>query len=126
MNSIFRPALVLFAALTLLTGVAYPLLVTVAAQALFPSQAAGSLILRDGKPVGSALIGQNSSDPGHFFKAGPAASRCRPARAHAKCHNRRITLMRKRRAAPSFLAPPRGAGRAAAGMGRSKDRKKPC
>ena len=67
MNSIFRPALVLFAALTLLTGVAYPLVVTGAAQALFPSQAAGSLILREGKPVGSALIGQNFSDPGHFW-----------------------------------------------------------
>ena len=67
MNGIFRPALVLFAALTLITGVAYPLLVAGAAQALFPSQAAGSLILRDGKPVGSALIGQNFSDPGHFW-----------------------------------------------------------
>ena len=67
MNRIFRPALVLFLVLTLLTGMAYPLLVTAAAQALFPAQAAGSLILRDGKPVGSVLIGQNFSDPGHFW-----------------------------------------------------------
>ena len=67
MNRIFRPALVLFLVLTLLTGIAYPLLVTAAAQALFPAQAAGSLILRDGKPVGSVLIGQNFSDPGHFW-----------------------------------------------------------
>jgi potassium-transporting ATPase KdpC subunit len=64
---IFRPAIVLFAVLTLLTGVAYPLLVTGVAQALFPAQAAGSLILLDGKAVGSALIGQNFTDPQHFW-----------------------------------------------------------
>lgn len=67
MSNIIRPALVLFTALTLVTGVAYPLVVTGAAQSLFPAQAAGSLILRDGKPVGSALIGQNFSDAGHFW-----------------------------------------------------------
>lgn len=67
MKNILRPALVLFLALTLLTGVAYPLAVTGAAQLLFPAQAAGSLILRDGKPVGSSLIGQNFADPGHFW-----------------------------------------------------------
>ena len=62
MTSILRPALVLFAALTALTGVAYPLVVTGIGQAAFPEQAAGSLILRDGKPVGSSLVGQNFSD----------------------------------------------------------------
>lgn len=67
MKNILRPALVLFFILTLLTGVAYPLVVTGVAQSLFPAQAAGSLILRDGKPVGSALIGQNFSDPKHFW-----------------------------------------------------------
>jgi len=67
MKNILRPALVLFTVLTLITGVAYPLAVTGAAQALFPAQAGGSLMLRDGKPVGSALIGQNFSDPGHFW-----------------------------------------------------------
>jgi potassium-transporting ATPase KdpC subunit len=67
MLNILRPALVLFAVLTLLTGVAYPLLVTGVAQALFPAQAAGSLILRDGKAVGSELIGQNFTDPQHFW-----------------------------------------------------------
>ena len=61
MNKFFRPALVLFAALTLVTGVAYPLVVTGAAQA------AGSLIERDGKAVGSDLIGQSFSDPKHFW-----------------------------------------------------------
>lgn len=67
MTSIIRPALVIFAVLTALTGVAYPLLVTGIAQAAFADQAAGSLIVRDGKPIGSALIGQNFSDPRHFW-----------------------------------------------------------
>lgn len=67
MKNILRPALVLFLVLTLLTGVAYPLVVTGLAQALFPSQAHGSLILRDGKAVGSALIGQSFTDPTHFW-----------------------------------------------------------
>ncbi|MBC7444262.1 MAG: potassium-transporting ATPase subunit KdpC [Polaromonas sp.] len=74
MKNILRPALVLFLALTLLTGVAYPLLVTGLAQLLFPDQAAGSLILRDGKPVGSRLIGQNFTDPGHFWGRPSATS----------------------------------------------------
>ncbi len=67
MTSILRPALVIFAVLTALTGVAYPLLVTGIAQAAFADKAAGSLIVRDGKPIGSALIGQNFSDPRHFW-----------------------------------------------------------
>ena len=67
MKNIFRPALVVFFILTLVTGIAYPLLVTGAAQTLFPAQAAGSLIVRDGKVVGSELIGQNFSDPKHFW-----------------------------------------------------------
>jgi K+-transporting ATPase ATPase C chain len=67
MKNTLRPALVLFVLLSLLTGLAYPLLVTALGQALFPAQAAGSLILKEGKPVGSALIGQNFSDPGHFW-----------------------------------------------------------
>ncbi|MES2362359.1 MAG: potassium-transporting ATPase subunit KdpC [Pseudomonadota bacterium] len=67
MKNMLRPALVLLLVLTLLTGVAYPLLVTGVARMLFPDQAAGSLILRNGKPVGSALIGQNFSEPQHFW-----------------------------------------------------------
>ena len=78
MKNILRPALVLFAVLTLLTGIAYPLVVTGVAQALFPTQAAGSLVLRDGKPIGSSLIGQNFSDPRHFWSrpsaTGPMAN----------------------------------------------------
>jgi K+-transporting ATPase ATPase C chain len=67
MTSILRPALVLFVLLSALTGLLYPLAVTGAAQALFPAQAAGSLVVRDGKTVGSTLIGQNFSDPKHFW-----------------------------------------------------------
>lgn len=74
MKDIVRPLLVFFLVLTFVTGLAYPLVVTVAAQALFPVQAAGSLIVRDGKPVGSALIGQNFSDPNHFWGRPSATS----------------------------------------------------
>ncbi len=62
-----RPTLVSFAILTVLTGVAYPLLITGIAQAAFPNQANGSLIVRDGKPVGSRLIGQSFDSPNYFW-----------------------------------------------------------
>lgn len=67
MKNTLRPALILFIALSFLTGIAYPLLVTGLAQTLFPTQAHGSLILRDGKAVGSSLIGQSFTDPAHFW-----------------------------------------------------------
>lgn len=82
MKNILRPALVLFLILTLLTGVAYPLLVTGVAKTLFPEQAAGSLISRDGKTVGSALVGQNFSDPKHFWGR-PSATAPMPYNASA-------------------------------------------
>lgn len=82
MNNIIRPLLVLSVALTLATGVAYPLVVTGAAQALFPAQAAGSLIEVNGKPVGSALIGQNFSDPQYFWGR-PSATGPMPYNASA-------------------------------------------
>src|SRR5215218_906665 len=64
----FRPALAALIALTLLTGVIYPLLVTGVAQVAFPFQANGSIITgTDGKPVGSALIGQQFDDPKYFW-----------------------------------------------------------
>ena len=67
MKNILRPALVLFVLLSALTGLLYPLAVTGVAQAAFPAQAAGSLVERDGVNVGSTLIGQNFSDPKHFW-----------------------------------------------------------
>ena len=67
LNSTLRPAFVIFAVLTALTGIAYPMVVTGIGQVAFPEQAAGSLILRDGKPVGSSLIGQNFSDPKYVW-----------------------------------------------------------
>ena len=81
-GGIVRPALVLFALLSALTGLIYPAAVTGAAQALFPAQAAGSLVVRDGKPVGSVLIGQNFSDPKHFWGR-PSATAPQPYNASA-------------------------------------------
>jgi K+-transporting ATPase ATPase C chain len=66
-SPMLRPALVLFLVLSLLTGLLYPLLVTGVAQAVFPHQANGSLVQRDGQTVGSKLIGQPFSLPGHFW-----------------------------------------------------------
>jgi potassium-transporting ATPase KdpC subunit len=82
MLHIQRPALVLFLLLSLITGVAYPLAVTGLAQALFPSQAQGSLIERDGVVIGSALIGQDFSQPGHFWGR-PSATGGKPYNASA-------------------------------------------
>ena len=72
-----RPALVLFALMTVLTGLIYPLVVTGIAQLLFPAQAAGSLVLRDGQPVGSHLIGQAFSNPKYFWSR-PSATAPQP------------------------------------------------
>jgi K+-transporting ATPase ATPase C chain len=69
-----KPALTLFGLLTLLTGVVYPLLVTGIAQVLFPSLAIGSLIVHDGIPVGSGLIGQQFHQPGYFWGRPSATS----------------------------------------------------
>jgi potassium-transporting ATPase KdpC subunit len=62
-----RAAVVSLLALTLLTGLAYPLLVTGVAQAAFPDQANGSLVTSGGKTVGSRLLGQPFDDPGYFW-----------------------------------------------------------
>lgn len=82
MTSTFRPALVLFGLLTLVTGVAYPLLVTGIAQTVFPSQASGSLVLQGGQPVGSALIGQSFTQPKYFWGR-PSATADQPYNASA-------------------------------------------
>lgn len=81
-SSLIRPALVTFAVLTALTGAAYPLVVSGIGQAVFPQEAAGSLITRDGKPVGSALIGQNFSDPRYIWGR-PSATAPMPNNASA-------------------------------------------
>ena len=82
MKNTLRPALVLFLVLTLVTGLVYPLVVTGVAQSLFPAQAAGSLVVRDGTTVGSSLIGQNFTDPGHFWGR-PSATATLPYNATA-------------------------------------------
>lgn len=74
MNLQLRPALTLFVVLTAITGLAYPLAVTGVAQVAFPDAANGSLIVRDGKPVGSELIGQAFGDPKHFWSRPSATS----------------------------------------------------
>ncbi len=61
-----RPALLLLLAITLVTGVAYPAIVTAVAQIAFPSQANGSMIVVDGQAIGSSLIGQAFDDPKYF------------------------------------------------------------
>src|SRR5262245_3673658 len=70
----FKDALLMLVVLTVVTGVVYPLIVTGIAQRVFPSQANGSLIERDGKLVGSALIGQPFSDPKYFWSRPSATS----------------------------------------------------
>lgn len=69
-----RPAIVSLVLLTALTGLVYPAVVTGIAQLLFPSQANGSLIFKDGKAVGSALIGQPFDDPKYFWGRPSATS----------------------------------------------------
>jgi potassium-transporting ATPase KdpC subunit len=82
MKDILRPAIVVFAALSVLTGLLYPLVVTGAAKAVFPQEAAGSLVQRSGQTVGSSLIGQNFADPGHFWGR-PSATTPMPYNATA-------------------------------------------
>src|SRR6516225_8536380 len=67
MNNYLRPVLVLFVLLTVITGGIYPLVVTAVSQAVFTRQSNGSLIEQNGKPVGSALIGQQFDAPYYFW-----------------------------------------------------------
>jgi K+-transporting ATPase ATPase C chain len=69
-----RPALVSLVLLSLITGVAYPVLVTGVAQLVFPRQANGSLLVKDGKVAGSSLIGQPFDDPKYFWGRPSATS----------------------------------------------------
>jgi potassium-transporting ATPase KdpC subunit len=68
-----RPAIVLLLALTVITGLAYPLAITGIAGVLFPSQAQGSLVEKDGKVIGSALIGQEFKED-KYFHGRPSAT----------------------------------------------------
>jgi K+-transporting ATPase ATPase C chain len=67
MKNLLRPVLVLFVALTVVTGFIYPVIVTAIGQAVFPHQANGSLVARNGQAVGSALIGQQFDAPYYFW-----------------------------------------------------------
>jgi K+-transporting ATPase ATPase C chain len=77
MNTLIRPAIVLLVSMTLIAGIAYPLVVTAVAHLIFPDQAAGSLIVKDGRPIGSRLIGQAFSDPKYFWSR-PSATTPQP------------------------------------------------
>jgi len=74
MTAYLRPALMSLILFTLITGVAYPVVVTGIAQVIFPFQANGSLIVKDGKVVGSALIGQVFDEPKYFWGRPSATS----------------------------------------------------
>jgi len=74
-----RPAIILLILLTVITGLAYPLAMTAIAGAIFPKQAQGSLIEKDGKVVGSALIGQEFKDDKYFHGRPSATSAPDPA-----------------------------------------------
>lgn len=72
-----RPALTLLLVMTVLLGIVYPLVIAAIAKLAFPQQAAGSLIQRDGRAVGSRLIGQSFSDPRYFWSR-PSATAPQP------------------------------------------------
>jgi len=74
MRSYIRPAVVLLLFFTVLTGLLYPLAITGIAQLAFTQAASGSILTRDGKPIGSSLIGQNFSDPKYFWGRPSATS----------------------------------------------------
>lgn len=82
MKTLLRPAVSLFVLLTAVTGIVYPLAITGLAKVALPDAAAGSLIVKDGKAVGSRLIGQNFTDPKYFWGR-PSATGPMPYNASA-------------------------------------------
>lgn len=77
MSSLLRPCFGVFVVLSLVTGVAYPLFITGVAKLAFPGRATGSIIVRDGRAVGSELLGQSFSGPGYFWSR-PSATAPQP------------------------------------------------
>ncbi|NMW24410.1 potassium-transporting ATPase subunit C, partial [Rhodanobacter denitrificans] len=82
MSKLLRQSFMLLLVLSVITGVLYPLAATGLSQWMFPHQANGSLIERDGKPIGSALIGQSFTDPKYFWGR-PSATSPNPYNAGA-------------------------------------------
>ena len=82
MKNLIRPTLVTLALMTLVTGFAYPILVTAVGQTFMADQANGSLVMREGKPIGSSLIGQSFSSPKYFWSR-PSATSPMPNNASA-------------------------------------------
>jgi K+-transporting ATPase ATPase C chain len=74
MSRLLRNSLMMLLVMTIITGIAYPLLVTGLSQLLFPSQANGSLIAKNGQPIGSTLIGQSFTEPKYFWGRPSATS----------------------------------------------------
>lgn len=74
MKNLIRPAIILFIGLALITGGVYPLLTTTIGKALFPREVEGMLIKRDGRIIGSELIGQNFTEPKYFWGRPSATS----------------------------------------------------
>jgi K+-transporting ATPase ATPase C chain len=82
MTQLLRPALTLFALLSVLTGIVYPFAIAAIARLAFPLEAGGSLLLRNGDAIGSSEIGQNFADPAHFWGR-PSATAPQPYNALA-------------------------------------------
>lgn len=126
MRLCLRPAVSLLVLLTLLTGGAYPLLVTVMAQMLFPKQASGSMIVLDGQVAGSALVGQANHDSRYFwprpsasdygtlpsgaFNAGPTSASLAAAVAERTAALRRAYGLAENAALPADLLLASGSG----------------
>ena len=91
MKTLLRPALTLFVLLSVVTGIVYPMAVTGIAKVLFPAQAEGSLIIENGKPVGSRLIGQSFTGPKYFWGR-PSATGPMPYNASASSGSNRGPL----------------------------------
>ena len=101
MRAHIRPALVSLVLLSVVTGLAYPALVTVVAQLIFPRQANGSLIVKDGKVIGSELIGQNFTSEKYFHgrpsaTPGPDTATARRSSRTDICRHSRLRFMRNR------------------------------